>query len=182
HAARQDEPPDDVRESRGQPSRERVLPSGAHAAGEGGVIEQPEQDRNLVRWTLQIGVERRHELAACGPDSRGQGPGLPPRPREPQRPHAGSAGGERGEQRGRLVDAAVVDDDQLPEDAPRIERGFDRVAQADEIRRFVARGNDDAQRDARERLERRTQADGRHYHQYDARGPYHAPPGYAAFL
>ena len=145
HARREEEPPRQVGERRGEAARRGVVPARADAAGEVSPVERGDQPRQLGGRALQVGVEGRDQRAARGAEARRQRRRLPAPPREPDRVQAGLGGGEAGEERRRAVVAVVVDDDQLPVDAHRIERGAHLGHQADEVRLLVVRGHDDAE-------------------------------------
>ena len=147
HARGEEEPPPEVRECRGEAARGRIIAVRADAAGEVGSLERGEERRQLGRHTLEVGVEGRDEPAARGPEAGHERGGLPASPRQPERVQAVVRPGEPGEERRRVVVAAVVDEDQLPGDPERVERGAHLGHQPDEVRRLVVRGHDDAHGD-----------------------------------
>ncbi len=147
HARGEEEPPPEVRERRGEATRGRIIAVRADAASEVGPLERGEERRQLGRRALEVGVEGRDQPAARGPEAGHERGGLPASPRQPERAQAVVRLGKPGEERRRVVVAAVVDDDQLPGDPERVERGAHLGHQADEVRRLVVRGHDDAHGD-----------------------------------
>ena len=146
---RQEEPPYGVGERRRQPARGGIATRGSHPARQRGSIERRDERRQVRGGALEVGVERGDERSARGVEPGAQRRRLSAPAREPDWPEPRLAGGESRQHGRALVRGAVVDDDQLPDEAARLERGAHLLQQAREVRRLVVRGHDDAERNAR---------------------------------
>ena len=120
----------------------------ADAGDHVGVLERGEQQRQVGRVVLQVGVQRDDDVAAGARQARGQRRALPGVALERQRAHARVARLLGQHELARAVGAAVVHDHHLPRAAGRIERR----AQLGEERRqaldFVVGRHDGGERGA----------------------------------
>src|SRR5262249_9499458 len=132
-------------EGRGGRPGERIVPAAADAAGEVRVGQRGDERRQIGRRALEVGVQRRDVVAPCRPEARKERTGLASGDVEAEHAEPGLARGERRADRWGLVEAAVVDHDELPRHAERIERGSHLVDEATEVRSLVTSGDDDAE-------------------------------------
>src|SRR5215217_1797889 len=143
------EPRHPVEDPRQRAARPRIAPTGLPARYEVvALLELREQARDLCRVVLEVGIHRHDGVAAgmreSGCERRGFAE-VAPEAYDPDRVALRAQSGQLGE---RAVCRPVVDEDDLPGAAERLECGADLREERSEARLLVVDGHDDREPDA----------------------------------